>query len=261
MITENNVPPDQKGKYVWDTKEERGMAKILEVRDLTVKFGEFTAVDHVSLSFNKGEITSIVGPNGAGKTTFLRLISGELAPTEGEIIWNGEDITKHSFSKSARKGISRCFQVASVFNPLSVTDNLIIAGRVKGISENDLNKKADELLEKVDMVSEKHKKAESLSHGKKRMLELCMSFIQEPGLLLADEVAAGLAEKGIERVDALIKEKASVSTPLIIEHRLGFVFDLSDRVIVMHGGTVLADGTPDEIKELDTVKKAYFGEL
>ena len=234
--------------------------KLLEVKNLTKRFGEFTAVNNVTLSLEEGEITSIIGPNGAGKTTFLRLLSGELAPTEGEIIFKGEDITRCSFFKTATRGISRCFQVPFVFDSLSVIDNLKVAGRVNNLEKTVLNEKCEELLERVGMLSQKNKKLGELAHGGKRILELCMSFIQEHDLLLSDEIVAGLTESEVTLVDELIKERAKSCTPLVVEHRLEFVFGLSDRVITMHNGEIIADGSPEEIKNSEKVRKAYYGE-
>ena len=234
--------------------------KLLEVKNLTKRFGEFTAVNDVTLSLEKGEITSIIGPNGAGKTTFLRLLSGELAPTEGEIIFKGENITRHSFYKTAIRGISRCFQVPFVFNNLSVIDNLKVAGRVNNLEKTVLNEKCEKLLERVGMLSQKNQKVGELAHGGKRILELCMSFIQEHDLLLSDEIAAGLTESEVALVDELIKERAKLCTPLVVEHRLEFVFGLSGRVITMNNAEIIADGSPEEIKNSEKVRKAYYGE-
>lgn len=234
--------------------------KLLEVKNLTKRFGEFTAVNNISLSLEKGEITSIVGPNGAGKTTLLRLLSGEFAPTKGEIIFKGENITKRSFHQTAIRGISKCFQVPFVFDSLSVIDNLKVAGRANKLEKAVLNEKCEKLLERVGMLSQKNQKLGELAHGGKRILELCMSFIQERDLLLSDEIVAGLAESEVALVDELIKERAKSCTPLVVEHRLEFVFGLSDRVITMHNGEIIADGTPDEIKNSEKVRKAYYGE-
>lgn len=234
--------------------------KLLEVKNLTKRFGKFTAVNNVTLSLEKGEITSIIGPNGAGKTTFLRLLSGELAPTEGEIIFKGENITRHSFYKTAIRGISRCFQVPFVFDSLSVIDNLKVAGKVNNLEKTVLNEKCEKLLERVGMLSQKNRKVGELAHGGKRILELCMSFIQEHDLLLSDEIVAGLTESEVTLVDGLIKERAKSCTPLVVEHRLEFVFGLSDRVITMHNAEIIADGSPEEIKNSEKVRKAYYGE-
>ena len=233
---------------------------ILEVRDLTKDFGEFRAVNGVSLGFEKARITALVGPNGAGKTTFLRLLSGELRPTKGRIILKGKDITNYSFSRTALEGISRCFQVAYVFDSLSVVDNLRVAGRVKGLDKRTLDQKCEGLLEKVGMLPQIDHKAASLPHGSRRMLELCMSFIQEPEVLLSDEIAAGLSEEGIALVDELLKDKGKTCTIIVVEHRLEFVFGICHRVVVMHNGEIIADGSPDDVRNHQKVRQVYWGE-
>ena len=234
--------------------------KILEVKNLTKKFGGFAAVNNVSFSLEEGELTSIIGPNGAGKTTALRLISGELDPTRGEIVYKGESIIKASFNKCAIRGISRCFQIPSVFSTLSVIDNLRIAGRAKNVGKVALDGRCEELLEEVRMLPEKNRMAGELAHSKKRILEWCMSVIQEPGLLLMDELGAGLADSELAFLYKLIRAKAKAITPLFVEHRLEFVFSISDRVIVLHKGERIADGSPSEIRSSKDVKKAYYGE-
>lgn len=233
---------------------------ILEVQNLTKSFGKFDAVKDVTVGFEKGKITALIGPNGAGKTTFLRLLSGELSPTEGKIIWKDHEITGSSFAKIARKGVSRCFQVAYVFDSLSVMDNLRVAGRVKRIPKKALDNKCGELLGKVGMLSQKDLRVGSLPHGSKRMVELCMSFIQEPELLLSDEIAAGLSDAEIAIVDRLIKEKCESCTIVVVEHRLEFVFGLCHRVIAMHNGGIIAQGTSEEVKSNSKVRQVYWGE-
>ena len=234
--------------------------KILEVNNLTKRFGEFTAVRNVSFSLRQGEITGLIGPNGAGKTTLLRLVSGELAPSEGEIIFKGENITKCSFHKTAIRGISRCFQVPFVFDSLSVIDNLRVAGRVNNLKKAALDSGCEELLKEVGMLAQKDVLTRELAHGGKRMLEWCMSAIQQPNLLLIDEIVAGLAEGEMALMDKTIKAKSKSIAPLIVEHRLEFLFGISDRVIVMHKGEIIADGSPSEIKNSQAVRKAYYGE-
>jgi branched-chain amino acid transport system ATP-binding protein len=231
----------------------------LEVVNLEKKFLEFTAINNVSLGFEREKITALIGPNGAGKTTFLRLLSGELRPSNGKVVWKGKDITKHSFSRTALSGISRCFQIAYVFDSLSVMDNLRVAGRIKGFDKRTLDEKCEKLLEKVGMLEKKDTKVAFLPHGSRRMIELCMSFIQEPEVLLSDEIAAGLSGAEITGVAALLKEKSGECTIIIVEHRLEFVFGICHRVVVMHNGEILAEGSPEEIKNHEEVIRIYWG--
>jgi ABC-type branched-subunit amino acid transport system ATPase component len=234
--------------------------KVLEVNNLTKKFGGFAAVNDLSFDLEPGKVTSIIGPNGAGKTTAIRLISGELDPTEGEIIFKGKRITKSSISRHALLGISRTFQVPSVFNGLSVIDNLRTAARVKGTPTGNGADKCRQILEEVGMLQDMHVFPNELSHHKKRILEWCMSVVQEPDVLLMDELGAGLADSELSMLYDLIKEKADTITPLFVEHRLEFVFRISDKVIVLNQGKKLAEGSPDEIRNNEEVKVAYCGD-
>lgn len=233
--------------------------KVLEVKNLTKKFGGFTAINNVSFSLEKGQVTSIIGPNGAGKTTTIRLISGELDPSGGQILFKGANITKASLNKHATRGISRTFQVPSVFSTLSVIDNLRMAARARHVGKVAIDNRCEEMLEEVKMLPDMNRMAGELAHSKKRILEWCMSVIQEPDVLLMDELGAGLADSELASLYDLIKAKAKTITPLFVEHRLEFVFRISDRVIVLHQGAKLADGSPDEIKNNEEVRQAYYG--
>lgn len=233
--------------------------KVLEVKNLTKKFGGFTAINNVSFSLEEGQVTSIIGPNGAGKTTTIRLISGELDPSGGQILFKGANITKASLNKHATRGISRTFQVPSVFSTLSVIDNLRMAARARHVGKVAIDNRCEEMLEEVKMLPDMNRMAGELAHSKKRILEWCMSVIQEPDVLLMDELGAGLADSELASLYDLIKAKAKTITPLFVEHRLEFVFRISDRVIVLHQGAKLADGSPDEIKNNEEVRQAYYG--
>jgi branched-chain amino acid transport system ATP-binding protein len=236
--------------------------KVLEVQNLTKRFGGFTAVNNVSFSLEAGQVTSIIGPNGAGKTTALKLISGELDPSAGQIIFKGKKITKSSMNKHAILGISRTFQVPSVFNTLSVINNMKMAAGARHVGHESkavINLKCEEILDEVGMLSDMNLLTGELSHSKKRILEWCMSVVQEPDVLLMDELGAGLADSELTALYDLIKVKAKTITPLFVEHRLEFVFRISDRVIVLHQGAKLADGAPSEIKGNEEVRNAYYG--
>jgi branched-chain amino acid transport system ATP-binding protein len=234
--------------------------KVLEVKNLTKRFGGFAAVKNLSFDLEQGKITSIIGPNGAGKTTAIRLISGEIDPTHGEIVFKGRRITRSSLNRHALLGISRTFQVPSVFNELSVIDNLRTAVRAVGVEKKEGGDRCTQILEEVGMEKEMHVFPRELSHHKKRILEWCMSVIQEPDVLLMDELGAGLADSELSMLYDLIKQKADTITPLFVEHRLEFVFRISDKVIVLNQGAKLAEGTPGEIKKNEEVRVAYCGD-
>lgn len=232
---------------------------VLQVKHLTKRFGGFKAVNDLSFDLEAGQVTSIIGPNGAGKTTAIKLISGEITPSSGEIVLMGETLTKASLNRHAIRGISRTFQVPSVFNTLSVLDNLRMAARAKHVGKGEIDKHCEQVLEEVGMLSEMDLMVSEIPHSKKRVLEWCMGVVQDPKVLLMDELGAGLADNELAALYDLVKSKANRITPLFVEHRLEFVFRISDRVIVLHQGAKLADGTPSEIKNNAQVRQAYYG--
>lgn len=234
--------------------------EILSVDNLTKKFGGFAAVDNLTFKIKKGQITSIIGPNGAGKTTAIRLISGEIAPTSGHINFKGINITKSTINKNALLGISRTFQVPSVFNNLTVLDNLKIAIYPKIKNNKEIENKCKLLLDKVGMSKEIDAFPEALSNYQKRILEWCMSAIQEPEIILMDELGAGLSDEELGTLYEIIKESAQNITPLFVEHRLEFVFKISEKIIVLDQGKKLAEGSPEDILRNKEVKEAYFGD-
>ncbi len=249
------------------------MNPILETKDLTINFGGHVAVDHVNFSVEPYHFKSIIGPNGAGKTTFFNLLSGQLKPTKGEVYWKGEDITKLPPMKRTRKGIGRSFQITNVFPNLTVLENVRLAVQSqKGVRYNmfshylhfkDFEKRAMELLMTVLLEKKAHSIAKNLAHGEKRKLEIAMLLALETEILLLDEPTAGMS---IEEVPAilevikLIKAKGD-RTIVLIEHKMDMILDLSDSVTVLFNGRLLADGTPQEIMNNETVQSAYLGGL
>ncbi len=233
--------------------------KILSVDNLTKYFGGFAAVKNLTFSLQKGQITSIIGPNGAGKTTAIRLISGELNPTTGSIRLKDKDITNSSINKNALLGISRTFQVPAVFNCLTVFDNLKMAIHTKIKDKKDREDRCKSLLDEVGMSKEMNAYPAALPNHKKRILEWCMSAIQDPEIILMDELGAGLSDEELTILYDHIIKKVDKFTPLFIEHRLEFVFRISEKVIVLNQGTKLAEGTAKEILCNEKVKEAYFG--
>ncbi|MDQ0153814.1 ABC transporter ATP-binding protein [Robertmurraya andreesenii] len=249
------------------------METLIETKDLTIRFGGHTAVDHVNLAVIKNQFKSIIGPNGAGKTTFFNLLSGQLSPTEGEIFFNGENITKLSPTIRTRKGIGRSFQITNVFPNLTVLENVRLAVQSQaGIryqmlghfkKYKNLEEKAVEWLEMVMLDDKKDTIASNLAHGEKRKLEIAMLLALNTEVLLLDEPTAGMS---LEEVPAIldvirrIKEKGD-RTILLIEHKMDMILDLSDSVMVLFNGRLLADGTPEEIMKNETVQSAYLGGL
>ncbi|TYS65632.1 ABC transporter ATP-binding protein [Sutcliffiella horikoshii] len=249
------------------------MNPILQTKDLTIAFGGHVAVDQVNFTVEPFHFKSIIGPNGAGKTTFFNLLSGQLKPTKGEVIWKGEDITKLSSMRRTRKGIGRSFQITNVFPNLTVLENVRLAVQSqRGVRYNMLShfqhfkefeERSLDLLKTVLLDDKASSLAKNLAHGEKRKLEIAMLLALETELLLLDEPTAGMS---IEEVPAilevikLIKAKGD-RTIILIEHKMDMILDLSDSVTVLFNGKLLADGTPQEIMNNETVQSAYLGGL
>ncbi len=246
------------------------MPAALEARGLSKAFHGFTAVDGVDLVIEEGETHAIIGPNGAGKTTLFNLLSGFLAPTAGRVLLFGEDITGVSPYKIVRRGLSRSFQISSVFDTLSVQDNLLVALQSKTPhhwrfweSVQVLLKfqpRARQILEVVHELGLAHRPASALSHGEKRNLEIGISLTQEPRVLLLDEPTSGMGTDDVQRMVALGKTVAQGRTLVLVEHNMGVVAQLADRITVLQRGRILAQGTYDEVRRNPHVIEAYLGE-
>lgn len=249
------------------------MKPIIETKDLTITFGGHTAVDSVDFSIPEKHFKSIIGPNGAGKTTFFNLLSGQLAPSSGKIYFHGRDITKFSATKRTRAGIGRSFQITNVFPSLTVLENVRLAVQSKeGVRYQMLlhykhyhrfEQTAMKWLRLVLLEDKQDVPASALAHGEKRKLELAMLLALQTEVLLLDEPTAGMS---LEEVPAIleviqkIKEQGD-RTIILIEHKMDMILDLSDSVMVLFNGRLLADGTPEEIMKNETVQSAYLGGL
>lgn len=242
---------------------------ILETRGLTKHFGGVTAVDDVDLSVPEGEITSLIGPNGAGKTTLFNMLAGALDPTTGVIEFRGEDITGLAPEAIARKGIAKSFQITNVFDGISVLENVRVAVQARhrggwnvyqhADSKSTYNDEALEILEFVGLSDERDQMANTLSHGDKRSLEIGLALAIGPDLLLLDEPAAGMSQVEIEAMLELIDELVGEYTIMFVEHNMDIVMNISDRVVVLHNGQVIASGPPSSVQADDTVQEAYLG--
>ncbi|MBM6617154.1 ABC transporter ATP-binding protein [Bacillus suaedaesalsae] len=249
------------------------MSNIIETKDLTIAFGAHTAVDHVNFSVPSKHFKSIIGPNGAGKTTFFNLLSGQLSPTKGEVLFKGENITKLSPTERTRRGIGRSFQITNVFPNLTVLENVRLAVQSKhGVRYNFLShfqsfrgheEESYELLRKVLLDSKAHSLAKNLAHGEKRKLEIAMLLALETEVILLDEPTAGMSIEEVPTILEVIKQikDEGSRTIILIEHKMDMILDLSDSVTVLFNGGLLADGTPKEIMDNETVQKAYLGGL
>lgn len=247
------------------------MAVLIETSDLSITFGGHTAVDSVSITVPEKHFKSIIGPNGAGKTTFFNLLSGQLTPTSGKIYYRGKDITKFSTTNRTRVGIGRSFQITNVFPNLTVLENVRLAVQSQaGIRYQMLfhykkyrafDEKALEWLRLVLLEDKCGSLASQLAHGEKRKLEIAMLLALETEVLLLDEPTAGMSLEEVPAILDVIKKIKSQAnrTIILIEHKMDMILDLSDSVMVLFNGRLLADGTPEEIMKNETVQTAYLG--
>ncbi|MCD5414211.1 MAG: ABC transporter ATP-binding protein [Clostridiales bacterium] len=247
------------------------MAEILmNTKDLSIHFGAHKAVDGVSINIEKGLFTTVLGPNGAGKTTIFNLISGLYKPTRGKVLFRGEDITKLSPIERINLGLARSFQLTNVFPTLTAYENIRLAVQAHSkigcklfmnfnryIKINDKSKK---ILEEVLLYDKKDFIVATLSHGEQRKLELGMVLALEPEILLLDEPTAGMAiEEVPTMLDILKNTKEKGTTILLIEHKMDMVKQLSDKLIVIVNGKLLAQGDREEVANNPEVMKAYLG--
>lgn len=246
---------------------------ILETQNVSKQFGALVAVNGVSLQVEQGTLHSIIGPNGAGKTTFFNLLSGNIKPTGGQIFYKGEDITHLPVHQTIHKGIGRSFQITNLFPNLSVLENVRLAAQSIGkdnfrffVSNRKLKRymeRAETIIEQVGLTSNINQLANTLPHGAQRKLELAMILAPDPELLLLDEPTAGMASEQVPELMNLIRTVQEVGnkTIMLVEHNMNVVMSVSDKITVMHQGSVLAEGTPAEISQNESVQTAYLGGL
>ena len=248
---------------------------LISVNNLKKSFGGLKAVDVQELSFKEGELTSIIGPNGAGKTTFFDLISGFQDADSGSIFLKDKDISNAQPYKIARMGMVRTFQLTKVFDRMTVMENLLFSGsNIKNDSflrsfvklnsqklyESNLREKANEIMNDLNIGHMSNSYARELSGGQKKLLELARSIINEPEILLLDEPLAGVNPKLAEDILSLItKLSDSGITILMVEHNIEAVMKISERIVVLAEGSLIADGIPNEIRTDNNVIEAYLG--
>jgi branched-chain amino acid transport system ATP-binding protein len=244
---------------------------MLETKDLTIRFGGHTAVDGVSCAFEKGTLTSIVGPNGAGKTTYFNLISGQLPATSGRVTLNGQDITTLAAPRRTRLGLGRAFQLTNLFPNLSTLENVRLAVQVKSgkgydlfsrtLTHRELIDRAMAHLSAVSLADRAQAIAATLPHGDQRKLEVAILLALEPDVFMFDEPTAGMSVDEVPTIldiIAAIKQRGD-KTILLVEHKMDVVRSLSDRIVVLHQGKLVADGKPAEVINSDIVREAYLG--
>lgn len=246
---------------------------ILETKNLSITFGGHTAVDNVTFSVPDKEFKSIIGPNGAGKTTLFNLLSGQLKPSSGDVYLKGKKITRLSTTKRARLGIGRSFQMTNVFPNLTVLENVRLAVQSrKGIryvmhrninAFSDMMSESHELLKLVMLTNKADSLAVNLAHGEKRKLEIAMLLALDPEILLLDEPTAGMSLEEVPQILEVIRaiKSQGTKTIVLIEHKMDLIMDLSDSIMVLFNGRLLADDHPKEIMKNEQVQSAYLGGL
>lgn len=244
--------------------------RLLQVTGLVKRFGGLLATDQVRLEVLAGEIHALIGPNGAGKTTLIHLISGALVPDAGQVHFDGIDISPMAMPTRVAHGLARSYQITSIFQRLSVLDNVALA--VQAHAGNSLNfwraarrdthryALAAEVVERVGLATRIHQLAAALSHGEQRQLELGLALATRPKLLLLDEPMAGMGPDESERMIELLQSLRGETTLLLVEHDMDAVFRLADRISVLVYGRVIASGRPDEIRSHPEVRAAYLGD-
>jgi len=240
---------------------------LLSIEDLTVSFDGFKAVDELTLYVEKGELRVIIGPNGAGKTTVLDLISGKTRSTSGSIRYNNTELTKMHEHQIVRAGIGRKFQTPSIYDNLTVFENLEISypwGRT--VFGSLRFRRSQEIVDKIHAVAEEiflddmlDKEAGLLSHGQKQWLEIGMLLVQDTELVMLDEPVAGMTAKERDATAVLLRKIAKERSIIIIEHDMDFVAKIADRVTVLHLGKILKEGTMDQIRNDPKVQEVYLG--
>jgi branched-chain amino acid transport system ATP-binding protein len=242
---------------------------IVEVEGVSKRFGSFVALNKVSARFEPGKLSAIIGPNGAGKSTFFNVLSGAFAPSEGRLKFKGRDITGLAQHGFARIGIAKSFQITNVFKQLSAHENVRVAVQMRHsryelfkprAAMAELAERADQLLERVGLIDLRGRPAADLAHGQQRALEVAMALAAEPELLLMDEPTAGMSPEETLVMMKLITALAAERSVILVEHKMKLVMGICERLLVLHHGEFLAEGTPEDIKNNDDVKRVYLGQ-
>ena len=242
----------------------------LQIKNLTKTFGGVRAIDDLSLDFSSGSLSAVIGPNGAGKTTFFNLVSGAFSADSGQVLLEGEDVVRFSKAKRMQLGIGRAFQVASCFPTMTVAENLMAAvtahvGQWGNLSRRfpppGVRERAEEVMELVGLTHVPNVEAAILSHGDQKLLDIAIALALNPRVLLLDEPTAGMGPEErwrmIERVRGLWEQRKL--TLVFIEHDMDIVFKIASTIRVLCYGRVLAEGTPDQIRNNQAVIDAYLG--
>lgn len=234
---------------------------ILEVQNLTKSFGGLKAVDEVSFKLTSENVVGLIGPNGAGKTTLFSLINGFLRPDKGQVSLQGEDITGLPPYRVCRQGLARTFQVVKPFSDVSVLENIVTASLLRKTRRKEALADAKKVAERLELGDQLHKRAGDLPLASIQRLSIAQALATKPRLLLLDEALAGLNSSEIEGTLSIIDQVAREGpTVFMVEHIMEAIMTLSERILVMNEGKLIADGTPEEVSENDEVIEAYLGE-
>jgi len=229
--------------------------EVLRVEGVTKRFGGFVALNGVNLSIRRDGVTSIIGPNGAGKTTLINVVTGRLRPDAGRVYFMGKNITGMSPHRIVRLGIARTFQVINLFTGLTVYQNILVASLSRRGGRVDL----DGIVEKLGLRDYKDVEVYKIPHGIQRKVEVAVALATRPRLLLLDEPMAGLNVGEKAELAELVKDLSKEIPIVLVEHDMDVVFNISNRIIVMNRGEVIADGSPSEVAEDRRVKEIYLG--
>lgn len=247
------------------------MSTVLELESVTKRFGGVTALDDVDWRVNIGETRAIIGPNGAGKSTFFNVVSGQLSPTSGRVLFDGEDISGLSPEIIARKGIVKTFQTTNVFEKLTVFENVRLGAQVRESTYNmathyrnldRVAERAEEVLGQLRLEEFRDEVVEDLSHGDQRKVEIGISLAADPEVLLFDEPTAGMSSDEQQNVLDFLRTLSTDTdiTIVVTEHDVEFIMNLADEVTVLHQGEIISEGAPEEITSDEHVQTVYLGE-
>lgn len=244
-------------------------APVLVAENIGCRFGGFVALEGVTAAFQPGKVTSIIGPNGAGKSTFFNVLSGVLSPSSGSIRFKGNDLTGTRQHEFVHRGIARSYQITNIFPELSVHENVRVAAQAGRSRYNiwanrdrleDLSERADATLNAVGLIGRRAETAKFLAHGQQRALEIAIALISDPEVLLLDEPTAGMGPEETKEMVSLLEKLAQQCTILLVEHKMKMILGLSDRILVLHHGRLIADGSPHDIQTDPEVRRVYLGQ-
>lgn len=242
---------------------------LLSVENIGRTFGGFKALEGITANFEQNKVTAVIGPNGAGKSTFFNVLSGVLAPSTGRITYKGRDLTGTPQHRFVHLGIARSYQITNIFPLLTVHENVRVAAQALNSRYNiwtnrdrlkNLDERADTVLNAVGLYERRHTVAKFLAHGQQRALEIAVALVADPQLLLLDEPTAGMGPEETKDMVALIERLAAERTILLVEHKMKMILGLSDRIMVLHHGKLIADGSPQQIQSDPEVRRVYLGQ-